>query len=367
MITPGDHVGKLAAANLARRTRLFNRYSQNWNIIKRHPALRIHPDVEDVYVCPLCYCYFSREDIRDLDKLSLDHVPAEVFGGALNDAIMVCKPCNSEAGRHLDGQLHRLLSASDVANRAPGAAIVVRYSAVEGTDMAATVRIGSDRAWELIGDRKRSNPQHHIIEDAFLDSLPTESSITWRVKMRVGKPRFADVAVLRYAYLSLFRMFGYGAIVYPAMQRVREQILNPSEQILHKGWTIWNIGVPDEAVGVNIVTRPYEVRSFLVVFNLLTRQSTRVGIFLPASHNPDIDFQAWLRNQKEAELKLVSYQMDADILTHPVHAFEVFNIWALQDLPETPLYVGSYHGLKRRYPSKARVNRWKRCTTFRSP
>jgi hypothetical protein len=40
---------------------------------------------------------------------------------------------------------------------------------------------------------------------------------------------------------------------------------------------------------------------------------------------------------------------------------------ALQELPWTPLDVGTHHGLNRRYPSRSSVRRWNRRTTFRMP
>ena len=40
---------------------------------------------------------------------------------------------------------------------------------------------------------------------------------------------------------------------------------------------------------------------------------------------------------------------------------------ALQELPWTALYVGTGHGLNRRYPSRSSISRWNKRTTLPSP
>ena len=43
------------------RQKLFDLYANNWNIVKQHPNLRVTPDINDVFICPLCFRCFTRE------------------------------------------------------------------------------------------------------------------------------------------------------------------------------------------------------------------------------------------------------------------------------------------------------------------
>jgi len=324
-------MGKLAAAKLAKRGALFDQYSRNWNTVKRHPQVRVSPNIDDTYMCPLCPKGFLRDAVADPDHLTLDHIPSEKLGGRIEGAVLLCKDCNNKAGAKLDGPLKRVLDAADFTAAVPGSSVEGWYTLAPGTKMTATIRYDDGGTLQILGDPRRSNPRHRDIENAFLASLPDSDQLTWKMGGSLGKPRLADIALLRYGYLMLFRQFGYGAIVHETMRRVRDQINKPDEQILPYSWVLMDIGYPDESLGVNIITEPSPAQSYLIVFDLLTKRRTRCGVILPKTAYPGLVAYEWFAEQKQAsaliELSCAHCPEDPGLLTNPDLAFVAHKLW----------------------------------------
>ena len=98
--------------------------------------------------------------------------------------------------------------------------------------------------------------------------------------------RRAEVALLRIAYLIAYAKLGNGFFINGGLYKIREQILNPDKDILPKVFWL-NMDFPKEYEGINIITLPKELRSFLIVFNLKTSSQTRqFAIVLPGPSNP---------------------------------------------------------------------------------
>ena len=63
---------------------LFETYSQNFNAVKRHPKLHVQPDVDSVFTCPLCFQFFTQDEVLVEDASSApvtEHVPPKALGG----------------------------------------------------------------------------------------------------------------------------------------------------------------------------------------------------------------------------------------------------------------------------------------------
>jgi hypothetical protein len=93
-------------------------------------------------------------------------------------------------------------------------------------------------------------------------SLPSTGELTWKIGGAMGKARSADVALLRYAYLLLFRMFVYGAIVTSAMTRIRAQICAPEEHILPHRWILPEMQCPMRRLELTLSLRQWKPSHF---------------------------------------------------------------------------------------------------------
>ena len=81
--------------------------------------------------------------------------------------------------------------------------------------------------------------------------------------------RRSEIALLRIGYLLAYATLGNGFLINGGLYKVREQILNPEKEILPKVYWIKH-EFPAEHEGINIITLPGELRSFLIIFNLKT-------------------------------------------------------------------------------------------------
>lgn len=149
--------------NAIARERLFNLYSSNWDAVKRHPRIRVTPEIDDVFVCPLCFQYFTRECLNS-DQLSLEHVPPKALGGKTKDCTLTCIRCNSDTGSQLESPLKAELGISDVFARVPDASLDIEYCPVPGGEnmwLPATFKSVSN-VFHILGHPHRAHPK--IIE-----------------------------------------------------------------------------------------------------------------------------------------------------------------------------------------------------------
>jgi hypothetical protein len=103
-----------------------------------------------------------------------------------------------------------------------------------------------------------------------------------------SKERRAEIALLRIAYLYAYAILGNGFLINGGLYKVREQILNPDKEILPKVFWL-KVPFPKESEGINIITLPKELQSFLVIFNLKTSsQERQFAIILPGPSSPSI-------------------------------------------------------------------------------
>ncbi|WP_416369700.1 hypothetical protein [Tritonibacter mobilis] len=91
------------------------------------------------------------------------------------------------------------------------------------------MRLGDDGALEFAADRKRSNP---VDFDAhWSEPKPPEINIEYRMQV-LSNEQSLRVGYLTAAYGLWFKNFGYSFVLQSNLNKVREQILHPEENIL---------------------------------------------------------------------------------------------------------------------------------------
>lgn len=286
----------------SRKQKLFEVYSQNLSWVKAHSNISFNPDFTEAYICPICFELFERESLITScnNPLTFDHNPPQSLGG--KDGILTCKDCNSKAGSKIDAQLLILLEELDFGHTMPKSKARVILEQ-DNNNVTTDISIQDDGVLKLNLNRKNSNPIH---VDNFLASktytykaydpfLPghdfLECGWNWnlnfnmKIQLRANE-RLARIALLKIAYLYAFQKFGNCFIVNPHLSKVREQILNPEKNILPETYFI-NYHFPENFIGLNIINTPKEFYCFVVVFNLVTKSSTRqFAVALPGFSSP---------------------------------------------------------------------------------
>ncbi|NQX42323.1 hypothetical protein SAMN05421820_11143 [Pedobacter steynii] len=289
--------------NREKKQRIFNLFSQNLEWVKEHPDVNFVPDFSDGYICPLCFDPFFAEDLLHTAKnpLTLEDVPPVSLGG--KPLTLTCKSCNSKSGHELDVHLLNVLLENDSKSFLPGSNSRASFE-INGRKVNGSVIIDKDGKLVLNVEPKISNPAHSKF---FLDKMSPKTVSTYSPVFGFTKPlewtsptftlnvnriynqRRADVALLRIAYLLAYANLGNGFLINGGLYKVREQILNPEKNIL--GNVFWiKTEFPKALEGINIISQPQELQSFLVIFNLKTKSISRqFAIVLPGPSKPSVD------------------------------------------------------------------------------
>jgi hypothetical protein len=295
------------------RRRLFDLYAAN--------LTRYRPAIRDLFVCPICRTSFDRNSLDEENSApSVEHCIPRTLGGRF--LTLTCTQCNNGAGTELDAHLVRRLQADDFLAGVGDRPMDVDFS-VEGHRIRSsmTFRVGEKRSFHLRVIRRATDPAKLEAAVALLRSgregIKGECSIDFGYN-----PRRARVALLRVAYLLMFRQYGYGYCMFQHAEVVRRQVLDFRENL-----------IPDEAVfkipGETavpfvplIVTEPAEFRCFVVPVKLVSHGNIHLfGVALPGFDvEPDQLYERLRTGAKVSDHIRMTFRMidfHPRLLAHP--------------------------------------------------
>lgn len=287
-----------------KREKLFNLFSENLRLIKEHEQVRIDSDIDDGYLCPICFEIYDRTHLESNSQnpLTLEDVPPKSLGG--KPLILTCRNCNSFCGHALDSHLLNLLLDNDAIQFLPNSGFKTVFEK-EGNKMGGYIKVDDKGKLNLHLKSEWSNPKESNI---FMNNvfppkglwmpglLPFGESEPepWKSKeFLIQKPtraneRKAEIALLKSAYLFAFSKFGYSFLINGGLIKVREQILNPEKKILPKVFWV-NYEFPKENLGLNFIKKPKELRCYLIIFELETKsRDYQFAIALPGPNTPGL-------------------------------------------------------------------------------
>jgi hypothetical protein len=288
--------------NRAKKELLFKIYSDNFKYIKNNSSLKNNFDKDFGCYCPICFIYFEKADLFDkTNPLTIEHNPPQALGG--KGSVLTCKKCNTEAGHKIDNEILKKLLEIDAVNFKPNAEIKTQFfnDSTEGKGVNANIKIDKDRKIIINIDSKNNNPTtqinflnsevHEWKSPFFSDNLNTTG---WTKKLdftfnqpKKANERLATISLLKIAYLMAFEKLGHLYLFNKNAEIVREQIKFPDKEIIKNPFWI-NYKFPDNILGVNIITKPKELRSILVVYDLKTKSDTyRIAICIPGFSEDD--------------------------------------------------------------------------------
>lgn len=236
------------------------------------------PSDEDWYLCPLCVDVLLTVEEFATEQLSVEHVPPEALGG--NELVLTCKRCNNDAGRHFDAEarkqqrLRQFLSGNSQQSETATFTVGDIATRVE-------IHLAGQTGMFLMGVPKINNPADLERMEEHMRMLSETRSTDFRFTVTPQLRYFADrarVSWIRTAYLAAFALFGWKYILQPALQPIREQLMNPSAITL----PLLSVYDPNGDTGrheIWAIKQPTEHRSLLVI-------SGQQGVFLPVPNDP---------------------------------------------------------------------------------
>lgn len=206
--------------------------------------------VDGCYVCPICSRAFG-EVAAESGELTLEHVPPRSVGG--RGIALTCRDCNSTAGHTAEAALHareenrrfmefmrgrRDRYESHVALDVGGETIRARLA--RDADAGAT-------KFQILGETNDPKVVRKVSEH--MTGLAKQGDATGE-EIRVSSgvmydPRLAKVAELKSAFLAAFAAFGYRYAFSRVLLPVRQQIMEPDQEVLTDPWTV-ALGIDDE-------------------------------------------------------------------------------------------------------------------------
>ena len=183
--------------------------------------LQIWPNAKRGFVCPICLRFFARTE--NLTKsVSIEHIVPDALGGRVTT--LTCRRCNNTAGTQLDSHL---VERVRVEGRSKPILADVEF---RGTKFRGEVHLpeSASDSFRIYGIPIQSDPREI---NGFFSLLDEGIWHGQELKLRLERkyvPVRSAVALLRSAYLLMFRLFGYRYVCDRSAVVVRESISQPT-------------------------------------------------------------------------------------------------------------------------------------------
>ena len=221
--------------------------------------------------CPVCLTSFTRDAVAKGRDVTLEHAPPKTLGGAVR--CLTCTTCNSSAGRKLDLAAERMNRIIMDREAGLGRKVVLNafgsqetgYFSAGGLDPEAIRRLpGSPDAKQL---RESFLQQRDGEEVVLLAEGRGRPDSKWGANkgITITMPKeppgnYVIVSWLRSAYLLVFSLLGQGGYRYAesdAIRPIRDQIMNPDEEIAPP--LLWNLSapLPEDLIAIQNRRQPF--------------------------------------------------------------------------------------------------------------
>lgn len=273
------------SAGVELRGRLFNDYAAQFAALPDY--FEDAPAFQDTFVCPFCKGIFGRDALDPPAQVSIEHCIPEAVGGTLSTVTLTCTQCNNDMGSAIDSQLKSRFDAEDFLAGLSGDTTRAWITVGDGGQVRADMRLSNrdgQRSMDVYFDEKHSPPGHfdeamRVLRAEAAD--PQGVSFDFNVEFRFNQ-RKAHVALLRIGFLMMFRQYGYSYILHPNVDCVRDQLLNPDEEIIPLPMSADIPAAAQHPNTVAILTRPADQRAFMVLVKLVTPNRTIYkGVLMP--------------------------------------------------------------------------------------
>ncbi len=261
------------------KSQLFNIYSENLNLVSR--SLFNDKSCKGQYLCPICLKIFLLEHLQSNHKLYLteEHVPPKSV--TWKRKVLTCNSCNTKQGGMFDSHLPIAFKAKAFLRKEPRVELDTNFTINNEIKSAGTTAITEEGGYKIQFDPKRTSPKgNELIKELLKEGNRTPNI---NVKFKAGNPKNAIVSIIRSAYLWAFSELGYAFVFNPNLNSYRQLILNQSDPEDHLKKVI-KAKFPDNAKGVNIITKPENYGCYLVLIEpKVSGYSEKLGVLLPGN------------------------------------------------------------------------------------
>lgn len=221
-------------------------------------------------ICPLCWRETPCED------LSVEHIVPGSVGG--KQTTLTCRRCNNDQGRDLDAHLVQYQRIKDAFQ---GYGALRTKLDVNGQEMIANLEWGDGhKHFHIVG--KATNPAAcDVSQKEFADG--NVEKMNFALYFDYSKNNF-QTAVLRAAYLVLFKCFGYEYARHGIVQSIRRRIADPSLGRPNLGSLILearNFTPPYDDQHYVVPGAVNGVEFFLVIIRVRRETTSYLGAYLP--------------------------------------------------------------------------------------
>lgn len=295
--------------NEVRRNTIFKKFSKQLHEIVADGLYNIDLKYEQTYVCPICLNQYSIEDLKTEveNHLTLEDAPPYSLGGKANT--LTCKKCNNESGHKIDFHLVELLNEKEIRNFLPNTETKVTMEH-GGQKVQGILKIDNEGTITVNHLLKSNNPTtlKNYVEKTGKDDTPDLYFKTSRVEAKK-----VEVALLKSAYILAFEHYGYSLILSSAFDVVRQQILNPDDDIYPIGFWSKQSNYTEENSGVHVITsKGYEGIMSIFILETANKNKSGYGVYLPISIHTYKDVIDRLKLVEAGESLLLESYMSTD-------------------------------------------------------
>jgi len=305
-----------------RKEKIFELYAQNLELVKRHPKVNLEGERTSGYICPLCNKIYDKGAFSPeyVDQLTEEHFPPGKLGGSVK--ILTCKICNNTHGSELESHLKEHLITQDFLKGDSEASRPARFLTDGKFDIGGQI-LKTSTGFHFRAVRQISN--HNHFDKLFRVEKPDLKKIDITIT-GLYKRRKAEIALLRIAYLWLYSEFGFAIMYNSNMHKIREQIQEPEKKIIENLRSL-ELDYPEEMEGINIITKPKKLQSYVALFKTETNSTVRKhAVFLPGPTENGLDIYSYLTRNDKDKLKFTKLDTEG-VLYNPQRVFDYFEYW----------------------------------------
>lgn len=225
---------------------------------------------DNALICPLCW---RDTPYRDL---SLEHIVPGSVGG--NEVTLTCRQCNNDQGSELDYHLAQYQYVKDALR---GHGRLKSKLDVNGHEMTANVEWGQGQKNFYIVDKATNPAASRGSQEQF--KAGKVKKVNFTLDLGYKRNNF-NTAVLRAAYLVLFKCFGYEYARHDIVQLIRRRIADLSLEHPNPASLVFearNFAPPGELQHFVVPGNINGVEFFLVFIRLCRASRSYVGAYMP--------------------------------------------------------------------------------------
>lgn len=275
----------------------------------------------DAYICPLCQHVYAIAH----DALTLEHVPPESVGG--KPILVTCKACNNHLGADLDVYL---MNELEILHNLSHLDTIPQKSriAFNGVGINGQTTYSKSDGFKFMISPDNNNPIEFegFIKEARNAKEGYQIKLKANITNRKRNVDLANIALLKSAYLMAFHELGYMYVLNPSTNKVREQILNPKQQLINVPCVIADEdGIPKDMLQGVYYAKLDDVVCIVVVMDLQlpkSEQKHRKAVILPNPQDYQCRIYSVLSEHIGESLNMHIFQATSLLPIHPVRVDE---------------------------------------------